>query len=328
MAFSEPFVSTIFIKMNSIKKIFSYLLIITLLYSCKFMKRDPYTDTPTTGRIKIVVDESFKPIIDAELMVFEGLYSYAEITPLYLPEKEAMQLLLNDSIHLVIAARGLTEYEKEYFKQHSLYPTEVEIAKDAIALIINKENNDTLMTMDQLKKIITGKITRWRQINPSTKLGNIQVVFDNKNSSTVRFAVDSICKNEKISEYLNALDLNTDVIDYIGKHPNSLGLIGVSWISDREDSTMLSFLKKVNVISLSMEKEATLENSFKPYQAYIYKGWYPLTRMIYAISTDPQGGLPSGFLSFLASDKGQRIILKSGILPAIVPTRVVHVREY
>jgi phosphate transport system substrate-binding protein len=69
------------------------------------------------------------------------------------------------------------------------------------------------------------------------------------------------------------------------------------------------------------------DNSYKPYQAYIYQGVYPLTRDVYAVNAEPRNGLATGFTAFLASDRGQRIILKSGIIPAIAPVRIVNVRE-
>ena len=54
---------------------------------------------------------------------------------------------------------------------------------------------------------------------------------------------------------------------------------------------------------------------------------YPLIRNIWMISTDPHLGLADGFISFVSSDKGQRIILKAGLLPAIAPIRLVNIRN-
>jgi phosphate transport system substrate-binding protein len=39
-------------------------------------------DGPTYGAISIAVDESLKPLIDAEVKAFEGIYTNASITPL------------------------------------------------------------------------------------------------------------------------------------------------------------------------------------------------------------------------------------------------------
>ena len=80
-------------------------------------------------------------------------------------------------------------------------------------------------------------------------------------------------------------------------------------------------------MSVSNEAKATPENSYKPFQAYLFYGYYPLTRNIFIIVNDPRSALPTGLTSFLTSDRGQRIILKSGLLPATQPIRVVHIKD-
>jgi phosphate transport system substrate-binding protein len=303
------------------------LLFILLGIGCDRINRDPYADTPTSGRIKIGVDETFKPVAEAELMVFEGIYQYAEIEPLYHPEKDCFDLLLSDSVRIIIASRQLKAEEKKTFADRKIFPKELKIAVDAIALIINPANADTVMSLKTLEGIMTGRINNWNEINPASQLGNISVVFDHKHSSIVRYIADSVARGQAMTGNLYALDSNLDVVDYVSKHPNALGLIGVSWISDQDDPDQLSFLEKVKVVALSRDEMATVENSYKPFQAYIFDGSYPLTREVFAIDAEPRNGLATGFMAFLASDKGQRIILKTGILPATAPVRLVNVRE-
>ncbi|MDB8923355.1 phosphate ABC transporter substrate-binding protein, partial [Parabacteroides merdae] len=82
----------------------------------------------------------------------------------------------------------------------------------------------------------------------------------------------------------------------------------------------------IRVMAVSRYREATPANSFKPYQAYIALGDYPMTRPVYLILSEPRMGLASGFTSFVASDRGQRIILKSGLLPVTQPLRIVNIK--
>ncbi len=159
-------------------------------------------------------------------------------------------------------------------------------------------------------------------------MGDIQLVFDNKNSSTVRFAVDSICKGAPLSDKdVKALKTNQQVIDYVAHTPDAIGVIGVNWLGNRSDTTNLSFRDEIRVMSVSADDVATVENSYKPYQAYLYYGNYPLARPIYVLLNDPRNALPWGFASFLTSDRGQRIILKSGLVPATQPVRIVDVKD-
>jgi phosphate transport system substrate-binding protein len=137
-----------------------------------------------------------------------------------------------------------------------------------------------------------------------------------------------LLKNSAISSNHSALEHNQDVINYVTERKDIIGVIGVSWLSDKDDSTMMSFLKKVRVMALSKDSIATWDNSYQPYQAYIAHGNYPLFRNIYAIDADPRRGLTTGFTAFLASDRGQRIILKTGILPATQPYRIINAKKY
>lgn len=314
--------------MMKIKTILLPFVLLFVLFSCQNRSGDKKpADTPTTGEVSICVDETFKPIADAEIQVFQGLYQYAKVNPIYKSETEALNLLIKEKTHMVIISRPLKANEIDYFHSKKLYPTVTKIAVDAVALIINPSNRDSILSMNNIFDIVTGKVNKWKQIFPHSRLGNIKVVFDNPNSSTVRFVLDSISKNIPLSKHLSAMEYNKDVVQYVSQTPNAIGFIGVSWVSNKSDSTSLSFLKKVRVMALTKEKTATSANTYQPYQAYISKGYYPLTRNIYAINSDPHIGLIHGFVSFLASDRGQRIILKAGILPATQPVRIIEVND-
>lgn len=319
-------------KMNNpfkgIYGLLSFLAMFSLiLSSCHSSSPDKYTDTPTTGSIPVSVDETFQPIVDSEIPVFQGIYQSAKIKPIYEPEVDAFNRLFKDSVRMIVVSRKLTLKEQEFFANKKFFPKEVKIALDGIAVICNKTNKDTLLTMNQLKQILLGEVTNWKQINPKSKLGPIKTVFDNPKSSTVRFAVDSICETNKLSKNLTSFLKNSEVLDFVKKTPNAIGLIGVAWVSDSHDSTALSFKKNVHVMSISRKDVATEENSFQPFQAYINDGRYPLTRSIFIIVSEPRTGLATGFTSFIASDRGQKIILKTGVLPATQPIRVVKIKE-
>ena len=297
-----------------------------VLFACSNNSNTP-TDTPTTGIIEIAVDESFKPIMEAEIGVFEGLYRDASIIPNYLPETESIKLLLDDSVRMIVVSRDITENEKKYFEAKKFFPKTIKIASDGIAFILHKDNPDSIFTTKMISGILTGKYKYWNEIFPKRKKEEIKVVFDNPNSGTVHYALDSICNGEKFSSQVSAVETNTAVIDFVKNNPFSIGIIGGSWISDRDDTTSLSFLKVVKVASISKEAIATTQNSFAPYQAYVALHQYPYVRDIYIILTDPRSGLATGFTSFITSDRGQRIILKYGIVPETQPLRIVNVRD-
>jgi phosphate transport system substrate-binding protein len=223
-------------------------------------------------------------------------------------------------------ARPLKSEEEKYFEKIKILPRTTKIAIDAIALIVNKENKDTNITYKQLQKIMDGEYQKWKNINPQSNIGNINIVFDNTNSGGIRYIRENIINNQPLSKNCYALKTNPEVINYVSQNKNALGIIGVSWVSDGDDSKALSFFKDLNVLGISNPKDSIGEAGefFQPYQAYIALKQYPLIREIYIISAQGRNGLGTGFAAFVASDKGQRIILKAGIMPATQPIRIVN----
>ncbi len=296
------------------KNFFYITVCIVLLVSCKNKNTDTPTDTPTSGVIAIASDGCFTPVVEEEIAVFESIYKEAGIVPYFSGETETINSLLHDSTRLAITSRPLTKEETEFMNSKKLFPKSMQIATDAIALIVNKENTDSLIGIPVLKDILTGKMKEWKDVNRDNKSGMIEVVFDNPNSGTVHYAIDSICAGEPFAGNLHAMKDNRQVIEYVTRNRGALGIIGVNWISNPSDSTNMSFLERS-------------EERFKPYQAYIALKSYPMTRPVFLILSEPRMGLASGFTTFISSDRGQRIILKSGIIPATQPVRLVNVRD-
>lgn len=313
------------------KKIVLFCLIIFALASCsnnnsQGVKR---ADTPTSGVAEFVSDDCFAKIVQQGVDVFEARNKDAFLIPTYTNEVEAVNLLLKDSVRLAVLARDLTDEEKQGIKNRNnqLNPRSQKIAIDGIALIVNKQNKDSLISIPTLKEIVTGEISSWKQINSESKLDNMVVVFDNQNSSTVRFIIDSICVDKPLYSGLKALNNNEEVLEYVSKTPNAMGFIGVNWISNPNDTTNLSFTEKIKVMQVSRIHPASEDNSYPPLPGLLALGKYPLTRDVYVVLTDLRGTLPAGFVHFIAGDTGQRIILKSGLVPATRPVRVVMVKD-
>ncbi len=285
-------------------------------------KNGKIVDTPTSGQLKIAVDESLRPLLEAEVDTFMSLYQYASVQSRYGSEADAIDALLKDSVKLAIITRKLTKEESEALAKMKIYPRQTKVAKDGIAIILNKTNGDSLIQFDQFKEIISGKITQWNQLDPKSNLGVLEVVFDHPQSGIIRFLKDSVFKMEHLPKNFYGVNSNKEVVDYVSKKPNAIGLIGVSWISDRDDSTTNQFLQSIRVAHVSRSGEAV-----QPYQAYIANGQYPLRRDVYMISREFRAGLGLGFTSFVAGEKGQRIVLKLGMVPATLPVRLVEITK-
>src|SRR5438045_365916 len=199
--------------------------------SCNGPNPRPDTDTPEKGVIHISVDESFKPVIDSQIQVFEALYPQAKIIAHYKPEADCFRDLIKDSIRMIIVTRGLTEQEEKFYKDSLKYgPTWDKVANDAVALVVNNRSKDTIVTMEKIRGILDGT-TGDKEI----------AVFDGMSAtSTVRYAVDSILKGKPFDpKKVFATKSSQEVINYVSTHDDAIGFVGVSWIGNKEDTAQL-----------------------------------------------------------------------------------------
>ena len=261
-------------------------------------------------------DESFYPILDEELEVFNALHAERELKPIYTNEEEAITKLMKNEVWLAFSTRQLSPREVQNLKDRQFMPRIIPIAYDGLAVIVNNANTDTCITVKDFARILKGEVTNWNEIYPKSRLGEIDVVFDNPKSSTVSWCVDSILDGRPInSKNIGAVLKSSEVVDWVENHKNAIGIIGSNWLNDRHDTTNVTFKKNITVMKVSRMDSATVQNSWRPYQYYLYNGNYPLIRTIYAILNEPRSGVPSGFAHFCRLPKGQMIFFRAGLLP-------------
>ena len=268
-----------------------------------------------------MADESFSPILNEALDVFRMSIPLDTLEAVYTNEQEAIQKLMKLETWLVFTSRDFTEKERQNLRDRRYIPRTIPIAYDGLAIIVNNKNVDTLITVNNFKRILRGEVSKWSDLYPTSRLGNIDVVFDNPLSSTVRWCVDSLLDGKEFkAPNIGAVKTSAAVVDYVEQHDNAMGIIGSNWLNDSRDTTNVTFKKNVTVMKVSRLDSATVANSRRPYQYYLYTGDYPLIRTIYALLNEPRSGIPSNFAHFCRLPKGQLLIQKSGLLPILAST--------
>jgi len=268
-------------------------------------------DTATSGEVKISVDASFHKLFKTQVSTFEAIYPNAKIHTTYLPESDLYLRLLNDSCKVIIMGRDLTKNETEVLNSKNLFPVTTKIAEDAIVLIANPSCNIAELTVMEVKQILLG-----------TYKEKLNVVFDNEGSANNRYMKDSLLKRNLFSSNVFALNNDEDVINYVASNKNTLGILSFNQISDFDDTSTSATLKKIKVVAIAKDTES---KAIQPYQAYIKTKEYPFCRNIYMINRQTSGGLGKGFVIFVAGEKGQLIVLKSGLVPAFPPQRIIQI---
>ena len=348
MVFGEPIVRLkesidnfnlqILMKLHSYFGAIAGLMMVSAgLSSC--MKYEKKTHSSTSGTATIVCDNTFENIFRQEVDVFEYQYPEAHLLVRYATQTEAFDSLFSMNTRTVVTSRDITAQEKSALK--AKYKKErnanvnlrsAKIAVDAVALIVNPKNNVEKVTVSEIADILSGRTSRWDELQPSDR-GDIKVVLDQSGSSLATYLSDSLLQGQPLGATVFAAGSVIDVFNIVERNPDAIGVLGVSWISTDMESADLTqeelaekmlgtepvigagLTEKVKVLKVYRPGEA---KAYKPYQQYIFDGSYPLFRQIYMITAAPTSSVAGGFYSFVTGQIGQKIILKTGILPARV----------
>lgn len=273
--------------------------------------------------VYVAVDETFRPITDELIDLFGKKHPEAAMYPTYMSEDSVVRMLCADSVRMIIATRRLSDNEQAIVRTHNLKVRHDIIATDAFALITHKSNPDSLITLDEIKGIISGKITRWEQLSHGSKRGELKIVFDHSGSSTVRFMKDSLNGGKDLSGNIYAQGGNLAVISMVKDNPDIIGVVGTDWLKEAGSPALSSFHDlAVNVMCVSRES-GVYANFVRPYQYYIATADYPLLRSVYAITTDPRTrSMTKNFFFFLKGQDGQKVICNGSQLLPYMPVQV------
>ncbi len=287
------------------------LLILLFVFSCQ-KKSDDKKDTIIEGKATVYVDESILPIIEDEEAVFETEYN-AKLHLVSKSEKEIINSLINDTAKIAVLTRQLSTQELKAFESKKIYPKTTPFATDAIALIKNKTSNDTLIAQQDVIDFLNGKNV------PSIK----GLVFDNANSSTARYLSEIAGTSIANQKNIFSFKTNEEAIKYVAENNGMIGVVGMNWIY-QPPLDLEEYVDKVNVLSV---KPINKNSYYSPTQDNVASGNYSLARRLYIVNCQGYSGLGMGFASFLGGERGQRIILKSGLVPEHTPGRKIVIRN-
>lgn len=300
--------------------------IIVTLVSCTNGKAP--LDNPSRGSIIIAADESFQPLVMQLTSAYMGIYPETEFKIVYKPEQEAINMMLRDSARLVFTTRTLRPNERAILDQKKIKGATQKIATDGVALIINKANIDSLITMSELQSVFDGKIKSWNQLRGGNQTMPITLVFDNNNSSNLEFILNAFKIKDVSKVRIFTTRSNREVIEFVRKNPSALGFIGVNWISDSDEPLSVELSRDLRVMGVSAKENPTLRDDyFQPFQEDLGMQRYPLRRPVYILSRETHPGLGGGLINYVVRDAGSLIIKKLGLWPRVPYDRVINITK-
>ncbi|TRW22078.1 phosphate ABC transporter substrate-binding protein [Flavobacterium zepuense] len=297
----------------------------SLLISCKeessgtttTTSTDSQEETMTAGSLTLYVDTTAQPIIEDVLAVFSSIYDKAHIKQVNRNENDVVNALIKDSARVAVLARPLTEKEEQNFTKLGIKPKVTFFATDALALITNKTSTDTVVNLQEIYKVLQGK-----------KSATVKkLIFDNSNSGTVQLLLKEAGVTKIATTDVYSLKDTEAVFKYVQENPGSIGIIGVNWLV-QPPTAWEKYVENVRVMGVDNVKvDKGQKKYYKPSQSNIAGGLYPLTRKLYVLNYQGKNGLGMGFATYITDESGQRIILKSGLVPAVMPTREIEIRN-
>lgn len=207
--------------------------------------------------------------------------------------------LLSGTIDIAQASRKIKFDEKLKLKAAGKKAVEVIVAYDALAVIVHPSNKVTELTREQLEGIFTGQITNWKELGGE----DLKIVpYSRETSSgTYEFFRQNVLKNKNYVNGIMSMPATGAIIQSIKQTKGAIGYVGLAYLN-----------KEVQPVSVSYDAGKTF---VKPSKANAVNETYPIVRPLYYYYEEKSKAKVQGFIDFVRSAKGQKIVSEIGFIP-------------
>ena len=248
--------------------------------------------------VRIMGSDTTLPITQKEAEVFNKTSKGTSIAVTGGGSGVGIAALIEGTTDIAMSSRPLKFYEKLKIQTAKITYKQVEIAKDALSVIVHPSNKISRLTRQQLEDIFTGKITNWKQVGGADM--RIIVYTRETSSGTYEFFKDHVMNKKNFARTALSLAATGAVIQSISQTKGAIGYVGLAYLN-----------KKVKPISVSYEGKGYVEPTLQNAQT----GQYPITRPLYYFYNQKREKLVNPFINFILSPKGQQIVKEDGYIP-------------
>jgi phosphate transport system substrate-binding protein len=303
------------------KYLIFFVLCSLLITGCNF---DKVKQVTSTGQAVIGVDESVSPLLKKEADEFMRLNKEAKIDEKIKTSNELIADIVNGDIKSIVVTRDFNQNEHELISKYKLEIKKDLFAKDAVGIIVNPENPVKKLNYNELRKIFQNEITNWKDLDGDNKnvyQGKMKVFIARKNAALHDFLREKVLNRMDFGKSCVVCSTSTQILDEVKKDKYSAGFISMSWITKFAD-TLDTIVKPLKIAAV--DSAGRIGDYVGLHQAYIANGSYPLIMDIYVMSSDFNMNVSVGFISFLLSYDGQKVVLNSGLVPVTQPVRIIQ----
>jgi phosphate transport system substrate-binding protein len=265
-------------------------------------------DSLTSGRISIVYPIEAESLLVRERRAFATLYPEADIRMQSGPPGEAVRRLFKAECDVAVLSRDLTPEERGAAARGGLDLEGYRFAKDGILVIVNPENPTENMALDVLRRIYRGEITDWSQAAGSA--GPIEPVFPPLDSDLADFFVEHVMDGQPVRARAVTAASDAGIVSEVKRRRGGIGFVPM--VRGNGGAKTLRIAPMTGLPYQPPDAET------------VYQGEYPLSRP-YIFEVRASGPrLAHGFITFVTSRDGQRIVHESGLIPTAIPVRFVR----
>ncbi len=280
--------------------------------------KEPGSTNLTRGTLRVECDEAIFPVVTALSEEFRREYQDSRIFVRPVQAREATADFVNDSVRVIVVARPLNAEERGVLTVAKVWFEEYHVAQSGVAVIAHPDNPVKRLRIGELDSICSGWTTMW----PGwTRRTPIDIAVGGVNSSTNEVFRTTVMASRGFALSATPYDSSERVIEYVHRTKNALGIVCVNWLKGRTDLVSVIPLSRPGVRPDSTEPVGA---AYSPAQAYIFKGYYPITSPVYIYTREVERDISLGFISFAASAQGQKVFLNNGLVPVTMPVRLVQ----
>jgi phosphate transport system substrate-binding protein len=289
----------------------------------------------TIGEMTLTVDENLQPLMTAQEKEFERLNPEAKLDIRYAPTNNTIAEFINGQVQTILVSRNFTNEERNIINQYKIPVDSHMVAVDGIGFIVNPQNPAERLTSEDLRKIFTGEYTKWSDIKSqdeeqnksvASRMGGssdkIKVFIQRKNSYTYDFVKESVLKNADYTQAAVICSTSAQMLAEVRANVNAIGISNSAWLSIGNQDVLDSTVKSVRVGPVN--ESGRQEDFVQFHQGFVANGNYPYRRIVYVFTTEKGIGLPTGFVTYLLSTQGQKVVLKQGLVPVSQPVRTIQ----
>jgi len=297
-------------KHSFLHTVICFVALVLFALSCSESENLNPEETPTSGIAKVFCEEGFSVPMKIQAYTFEEIYPRAKAQIKYVNEKQALEGFYNDCCKVMVISRALTEDELKKFKAANIYTKQTFIAKNALAFVTAKASGDSVLSVEKIKMLLSGQDTSYK------------MVFDNQNSGVARYLKDSVLQGKEFGKNCYAVKNTEELVTRTATLKNVIGIMDYAWISDKDETISKQILAKIRPLAISIKEK---ETAWYPDQSNIETRDYPFCRYVYIVQRGGDFSPGAGFIAFVAGQKGQLMLLKSGLVPAFRQERLIEI---